>query len=156
MANGMYIHRYLFRVSDFRLYLHLNCLYIRSNLHDACRSATDKGGSVECVEAVFSLYGDDERMQDELWCKRDVELQDPLFHAAKESNYKILQWRLTKMDEDTKASFFTSGSALCNALCSQYRTSHCVLFLSNFQLTKKGEVLLRSSWNSATLLIKTI
>lgn len=82
-----------------------------SNLHDACCLGKDKGGSVECVKELLSFYGE-EKEQEQLWQKQDRRLQTPLFHAATNAMYNILEWRLSAMSEDKKAEFFTSQNMM--------------------------------------------
>ena len=64
---------------------------------------------MECVKAVLSFYGDDEKEQESLWTKQDNMLMNPLFLAASCASYNILDWRLQQMDETEKTAFFTSA-----------------------------------------------
>lgn len=57
---------------------------------------------------MISFYDIEEKEQDAMWEKPDSQLQTPLFHAAKNANYQILEWRLSEMSESQRAKFFAS------------------------------------------------
>ena len=63
------------------------------------------------IKELLSFYGE-EKEQEELWQKQDRRLQTPLFHAATNAMYNILEWRLSAMSEDKKAAFFTSQNMM--------------------------------------------
>ena len=80
---------------------------------------------MECAKAVLSFYGDEEKTHDALWDKQDRRLQTPLFHAATNAMFNILEWRLSEMSAVKKASFFTSPNLVATEPIEILMSNRC-------------------------------